>query len=359
MSRVSRWIKSNLSRKPGFWFFQIVGWLVFTTGMKIYYSEREVYSFLTFYRFYITYVLGFLLTLGLRYYYQRILRGHRSITFIVINIFVASLIIHIIWVPIDVLVSLPYLSPEELNEFLAPFKNFNFLDYYKDNLFWYIVILLWSVLYVGLKFWIELIGIKEKSEKAALLAQKSQLQMLRYQLNPHFLFNSLNSIQALVYDDPEHADKMITELSDFLRFTIRDKDKLCIPLGEEVKIVEKYLSMEKTRFPDRLDYKISVTEQASKVEVIAFILQPFVENAVKHGLKSSPEKLLVTIMGYAEAHRLYLEVRNNGPWIENKKNDGVGIQNVFDRLQMAYPNKYNMHIYKNPDSVCILIEIYI
>lgn len=353
------WIKQKLSQKPGFWFYQILGWLLFTIGMKIYYSEREIISLITFIRFYITYLLGFLLTLSLRYYYQKILKKSQSIFFIIIKIIIASLVIHIIWVPIDILVSTPLLTSEELINLLEPFRQFSLMNYYKNNLFWYLVILLWSVLYIGLKFWIELIGTKEKSEKASLLAQKSQLQMLRYQLNPHFLFNSLNSIQALVYDDPKHADRMISELSDFLRFTLRDKDKLFIPLGEEVKIVEKYLSMEKTRFPERLTYTIDVTEQASKVEVIAFILQPFVENAVKHGMKTSQDILKISLKGYAELHRLYLEISNSGQWIENNRNQGTGIQNVFDRLKMAYPNKYNTHIFKNPDSVCVLIEIYL
>lgn len=357
MKLLKRWLKNKLSQKPGFWFFQITGWLVFAIGMKLYYSDSVIDSFLSFYKFYITYFVGFLLTLGMRFFYRSVIRTDRSILFIILMIITASTVGLLIWEPLDVLVSLPFWTSENLRSFLETYQPFSILRYYRMNIFWLLVILLWSVLYFGIKIWMELIEERNRSEKAALLAQKSQLQMLRYQLNPHFLFNSLNSIQALVYEDPKHADRMISELSDFLRFSLQDKDRIFIPLGDEVKIVEKYLSMEKTRFPERLEYTIDVTEQAARLEVVGFILQPFVENAVKHGMKSSPEKLTVCVKGYTEAKRLFLEVKNSGSWIENTERKGTGIQNVYDRLQNAYPDKYKIHILKNPTSVYVIIEI--
>jgi LytS/YehU family sensor histidine kinase len=218
-------------------------------------------------------------------------------------------------------------------------------------------IVIWSLLYFSIKFWFDLNEQKDRSEKSSLLAQKAQLQMLRHQLNPHFLYNSLTSIQALIYDDPKRADLMISELSDFLRFSLQDKDKLFIALGDEVKIVEKYLSIERTRFPERLEYIVNVTEQAAKVEIMGFILQPFVENALKHGMKSSSEKLLINVKGYVEAKKLFLEVKNSGSWIERDEKNGSSIQNVRDRLQNTYPNCHKIYIVKNPNSVYVIIEI--
>jgi LytS/YehU family sensor histidine kinase len=239
---------------------------------------------------------------------------------------------------------------------MAYYKPLNLMDYYKSSIFWFFVPLTWSVLYLGLKFWIDLIESKIRGEKYLLLSQRTQLQMLRYQLNPHFLFNSLSSIQALVYDDPSQADRMITQLSDFLRYTIRDKDKLFISLKEEVVIVEKYLSIEKTRFPDRLNYKINVSKVASEQEVLAFILQPFVENAVKYGMKSSPDFLNVLINGFYRDKTLILEVVNNGEWIESDT-EGTGIKNVFERLENAYPEKYKLNIDCVDNTVRVRIEI--
>jgi len=351
-------LKELLSRRPGFWFFQISGWTVFAILMKVYYREREIDSFITFFRFFLTYFLGFLLSIGLRYYYKWILKKGRSIIFILFNIILASLVFHIVWEPLDIFISSPFLTPEQLNDYLEYFKPLNLKEYYKSSIFWFFIPVTWSVLYIGLKFWIDLIESKERGEKYLLLSQRTQLQMLRYQLNPHFLFNSLSSIQALVYDDPAHADIMITQLSDFLRYTIRDKDKLFITLKEEVIIVEKYLSIEKTRFPDRLNYRINVSPEASEQEVLAFILQPFVENAVKYGMKSSPDSLNILINGYCKGGALILEVINNGIWIESQ-NEGTGIKNVFERLENAYPGKYKLDIGSTGGVVEVKIEIMI
>lgn len=354
--KISKWLKISFSKKPGFWFFQIIGWF-FMFLLDFFQSYNEIIHHRAPYIWVLSVFTGFCITLLLRKWYSIFYNQKRSIYYLTILILISSTFGGYLWYIIRISVLNPFqafiLDGAEYKVFFVPLYQtiLRTLDYT-----W--IFFIWSALYFGLKFWIDLIEAKDRSEKSALLAQKSQLQMLRYQLNPHFLFNSLNSIQALIYENPKHADKMIAELSDFLRFSIQDKDKLFIPLGEEVKIVEKYLSMEKTRFPDRLDYTVNVTEQASKVEVIAFILQPLVENAVKHGMKTCPEKLKIKVHGYAEAHRLYLEITNSGQWIENNQAEGAGIQNVFDRLQMAYPNNYKMHIYKNPSSVCVLLEIY-
>ncbi len=349
-------IKRFLLRKPGFWLFQATGWILFTVGMRFYYIEKPIDSFINAYRFFITYIIGFLLTLGLRYFYRWIFSGDRSIFFIISTIILSSAVCMAVWEPIDILLSFPFWSAENLSDFIGSYQPFTMIHYYKLNIYWYFVILLWSLLYVGIKSRMDLAETRQRSEKASFLAQESQLQMLRYQLNPHFLFNALNSIQALVYDDPAHADRMITQLSDFLRYTLRDKDKLFIPLGEEVKIVEMYLSMEQTRFPDRLSYSIRVTPDAAGVEIIAFLLQPFVENAVKYGMKTSPEGLDIVVNGYCRNGSLILEVINNGEWVE-QKTEGTGIRNAFDKLQNAYPGKYNLHIDKSEDQVHVTIEI--
>lgn len=298
-----------------------------------------------------------MLTYGLRYIYRVFYHEYKSIISTVLAIIFSSAIILLILGPLEGLIRLPVMTPETKKQYYDIYRYFDVVKYFKDNIFWYVLILLWSVLYFGIKLWIDLADSKVKAEKASLLAQKSQLQMLRYQLNPHFLFNSLSSIQALIYDNPKAADKMLIELSEFLRFSLHDKDKLFIPLSEEISIVEKYLSMEKTRFPDRLDYTIEVSEMAAEREVVAFILQPFVENAVKYGMKTSPEHLRIGIRAYAEADRLYLEVMNSGTWVEENSKGGTGIRNVFERLQNAYSDRFRFFISKEEDRVTVTIEI--
>jgi len=299
---------------------------------------------------------GFCITLLMRKVYRFFYNQKKSILFYILLLVVSSILGGFVWFVIRETIITP------LHGLIVTGKGYEIMDLsvYQIlsrilNYSWPLVP--WSTLYFGLKFWIDLLDARDKFEKALLLAQKSQLQMLRYQLNPHFLFNSLNSIQALVYEDPRHADKMITELAEFLRFALRDKDKLFVPLREEAEVAERYLSMEQTRFPDRLKYSINVTEDAADVRVIAFLLQPFVENAIKHGMKSSPYNFSINIDCHTNENKLYIKIENTGVWIESSSNTGTGIQNVFERLNNAYPGKYQLNIIKNPGSVCVMIEI--
>jgi len=342
-------------KKPGFWFFQITGWIAMFIQdiFKSYgsFTDNKDAYFLTLSLF-----CGFCITLVMRRVYRYFYNQKRSILFYILILCISSVLGGFVWFVIRETIITP------LHGMIILGKGYEILDLsvYQAlskilNFSWPLVP--WSTLYFGLKFWIDLLDARDKFEKALLLAQKSQLQMLRYQLNPHFLFNSLNSIQALVYEDPRHADKMITELAEFLRFALRDKDKLFVPLREEAEVAERYLSMEQTRFPERLKYTIKVTEEAAEVRVIAFLLQPFVENAIKHGMKSSPDNFFINIDCHTKEKKLYIKIENTGVWIETNSNTGTGIQNVFERLNNAYPGKYQLNIIKNPSSVCVMIEI--
>ncbi|MFA5848412.1 MAG: histidine kinase [Bacteroidales bacterium] len=342
-------------RRPGFWFFQITGWIAMFiqdvfSGYDTLVIDKAPYFLV------ISLFCGFCITLLLRRIYRFFYNQRRSILFYILVLAISSILGGSLWflfrffviTPIHEIVTLG--SGYELMKWSVYEVSLRIL-----NFSWPLTV--WSTLYFGLKFWIDLLDARDKFEKALLLAQKSQLQMLRYQLNPHFLFNSLNSIQALVYEDPRHADKMITELAEFLRFALRDKDKLFVPLREEAEVAERYLSMEQTRFPDRLKYSINVTEEAADVRVIAFLLQPFVENAIKHGMKSAPDNFSINIDCHTKENKLYIKIENTGVWIESSSNTGTGIQNVFDRLNNAYPGKYQLNIIKNAGSVCVMIEI--
>jgi len=355
--RELRWLEKFMAKRPGFWFFQSVGWfiMIVTDVIQMYDSLNEEK---TYYLWTISLVSCFSLTLVLRKIYRYYYSLKKSIYFYLLFLIpISAFIAAFIWIVIiDIsstfihdgnLVSISQLIKEKytLHEITLRLLNFSW------------VTLAWSFLYFGLKFWMDLLEAKDNIEKAKLMAQKSQLQMLRYQLNPHFLFNSLNSIQALIYTNPAHADKMLTELADFLRYTLGDSDKLYINLEEEIKCIEKYLSMEKTRFPDRLNYSIHVSEEASKREVISFLLQPFVENATKYGLKSSNDKIDITVECLVEKGTLIIMIKNSGKWVDNGERKGTGIHNIFQRLNNAYPGKHNFRIEKGENSVCVIIEI--
>jgi sensor histidine kinase YesM len=217
-------------------------------------------------------------------------------------------------------------------------------------------LLIWSLMYAALKMWYELVVEKEKREKAFLLAQQAQLQMLRYQLNPHFLFNSLGSIQALIYENQQMADKMLTELSEFLRYTLSHVNKTYVPFKDELEGIKRYLTIEKIRYEEKLEYSVHSSPEAGNYEVLSFLIQPLIENAIKHGIKTSDIPLRINISGEVVSNTLHLKISNTGRWLQSKT-EGTGIANLKKRLENAYPNRHTLKTYENDGRVVVHLEI--
>ena len=217
-------------------------------------------------------------------------------------------------------------------------------------------LLIWSLMYVSLKMWFELIMEKEKREKAFLLAQQAELKMLRYQLNPHFLFNSLNSIQALIFENQQMADKMVTELSEFLRYTLSHVNKTYVLFKDELDAVQRYLTIEKIRYEEKLEYTIQCSEEAANYQVLSFLIQPLIENAIKHGIKTSVIPLKIKIKGMVTDNTLHIEISNTGRWLQNE-NEGTGIANLKERLENAYENRHSLKIHEHDGSVIVILDI--
>jgi len=215
----------------------------------------------------------------------------------------------------------------------------------------------WSILYFGLKLWFDLNEEKEKLNQAIILGKEAQLQMLRYQINPHFLFNTLNSIQALMFKDVAYADRMLNEFSEFLRFTLKHNDKTYIPIDQEIEIVSKYLLIEKIRFEDKLDYKIEVGMGLNSIEILCFLIQPFVENAIKHGFCCEAGRLSINIDVQRVNRSLYIRVYNTGELKNKETGAKTGINNVRRRLENAYPENHKLSIHEDNKWVKVDLEI--
>lgn len=176
----------------------------------------------------------------------------------------------------------------------------------------YFVILLLSILYLLITYLIELRSQKERTLTAIALANEAQLQMLRYQLNPHFLFNALNSIRTLVHSDILKADQMITDLSEFLRYSLSNEGDNEVSLKEEIEVIKVYLQIQKTRFEEKLEVDIDIESDALKIKIPCFLIHPLVENAVKYGLETSSPPLKIQILGKIIKNTLIIKVKNSG-----------------------------------------------
>ena len=172
---------------------------------------------------------------------------------------------------------------------------------------------------------------------------EAQLQALKMQLHPHFLFNTLHSISSLIDIDPKSAQKMVAQLGTLMRSTLEQKDRSSVLVEEEVAYVKDYLAIEQVRFQDRLTIEYEIDPKAAKIEVPYLILQPLVENAIKHGIQDLQEDGLVKVCVKIHKDRLEMSVQDNGLGASgNKPGMGLGLTNVSRRLEQFYDNDFEL-----------------
>lgn len=167
----------------------------------------------------------------------------------------------------------------------------------------------------------------------------TELNLLKSQINPHFLFNSLNSISALTFISPQKAQDMIISLSDYLRYSIAFPDKDRVTLGTELENIHRFLAIEKIRFGDRLSYSFTTDEGIEKILIPPMILQPIIENAIKHGVYESTENISVQVDIQLKSEWVEIQVTNNfEKTAKNKPGEKLGLKNCSDRLRILYGN---------------------
>ncbi len=180
---------------------------------------------------------------------------------------------------------------------------------------------------------------KEKEVELRSALQNTEIDLLRSKLNPHFLFNSLNSLNALIQTDTESASKMLIQLADFLRFSIEKDKQEEIAFNEEIKNLERYMAIEQIRFGDRLKFVQAFQEEAMELKIPAMLMQPLIENAIKYGLGSKLGSIEVHISGKKQDGRLFIEIENSyDKSAVVKKGSGHGLENVRKRLEIIYKN---------------------
>lgn len=223
----------------------------------------------------------------------------------------------------------------------------------------------WSILFFAIKRTQAAQLAKEMLREMQAMATRAELAMLRYQLNPHFLFNSLASLRQQIIDDPAKARTMTGELAGYLRYTLNRSEQGETRLGEEVEAITQYLALEKIRFEDALEVTFEIEPGARDWLVPSFLLQPLVENAFKHGAPPLPNApLRLVISASVLDGTLRLSVANTGEWRgpgsaspADEKTGGVGLANVRRRLQTLYPDRQVFEIGPVDGWVCARISI--
>ncbi|MFI5243409.1 MAG: sensor histidine kinase, partial [Gemmatimonadales bacterium] len=218
-------------------------------------------------------------------------------------------------------------------------------DRFSGVLYCTIVLIAWSVLYFGITHHRELVAQRERSLRAESLAREARLDALRYQVNPHFLFNTLNAISTLVVERrTTEATGMIAQLGGFLRHTLDGADDAEIPLEEELRFARQYLEIERMRFGDRLAVTIEAAPEVRSLRVPAFILLPVVENAIRHAVERNERGGRIAILARRLADVLELTVLDDGPGVRGSPaaGSGIGLSNTRARLANLYGSRSSL-----------------
>jgi two-component system LytT family sensor kinase len=347
-------------RVSPFWVLQIGGWAAY--GLLIVITlvptlhpgvplSRLVWSKLA------RTLIGFTLSLGVRVVYKRLRARNAPAGVLGAAAVACSVAFGAVWAALyksyGWIVTAP---PVSLVEHLQNWPAFG-----RDVLDYAYVLFAWSTSYFGIKYWQDLQAERERALRASALAHQAQLEMLRYQLNPHFLFNALNSIRASIDEDRSRAKGMITELSEFLRYSLVSAQRTGVPLREEIEAVKNYLTIERIRFEEKLEVELDIAPEAEGVLVPSFIVHPLVENAIKHGMRNGGAPLRVRLVARVENGCLRLEVANTGHLADEpakaRESTGIGLKNIRRRLDAVFAGHGSFAIFEQDGWIRAVIEI--
>jgi hypothetical protein len=344
-----------------FWTLNVAGWMLFQ-WLDAHWDESSLVATPRGLMWHVSMmVTGLLVTIPLRYLYRSAFRRYQALRHIIPLILVACFVSTNLWNVTKVVIYVPFNvfnnGPSEIWEYFFSAEQYLYHVY---RSMW--VFLLWSIIYFAWKISIEWWQQRTRMEEAAVLAQNAKLMMLRYQMNPHFLFNSLNTIRSMVNEDPAAARAMISDLAGFLRYSLVRRDQRDVPLHDEIAAIRKYLTIEKRRFESNLDVAIDLTSEANDVMIPCFIVQPLVENAVKHGRRTSRLPLRLRINCTNNEDGLIVRVANTGKLRYDHEGErsgtGTGLENVKKQLQNAYPGRHRFTLCEQNGWVTAQIEIF-
>jgi len=341
------------SRKSAlFWKLQIGGWIAFALleGIAAWFlmtfgtipeaHHAEIYSLIFF-----TSVFGFLITSSLRPLLMSIhsQRWHPAILLILVCI--SSILLATL--ELQTMICVPFFRHGL--DGVRSFINVGFL--------WEaFVFFMWQAVYFGASLWSDSLELISRQ-------QKSELSLLRYQMQPHFLFNALTAVMA-VSCDQKKVEELTQSLADYLRFSLNKRNDDYSPLGEELEALENYLHVEKIRFAENLEYRIEADQEARASTVPSHLVQPLLENAIKYGQQTSPIPLRILVQAQRTGDHLQLVVENTGSWLKPSASSrdegmgmGIGIGNLRRRLQLLTGDRASLSFEDTPQKVRAIVTL--
>ncbi|MBX2958649.1 MAG: histidine kinase [Flavobacteriales bacterium] len=321
-----------LIKKKLYWFAQLFGWLVYVLIVGVFNKLNG--NDLTVELLYSLFSI-FLIGLSVSHFYRAIIIKLNWMSLSVAHL-IPRVIISILFLGVIV-----YILQTLIIEIALSNYDYTFVlaDAFPKIINWSLLLLLWSLLYFLFHFINNYKKEEIKNLKWEAARNEIELNKIKSQLNPHFIFNSMNSIRALVDENPDLAKNAITQLSNVLRNSLLMGKKKLVPLGDELKIVDDYLSLEKTRFEEKLNIIKKIEPNTETFLVPPLMIQTIVENGIKHGTSKLAEGGSIEIQTKLMDDKLVITIYNSGRYDESKiPETGFGILNTIQRLQLLFGN---------------------
>ncbi|UCC15294.1 MAG: histidine kinase [Gammaproteobacteria bacterium] len=354
-------------RQRLFWALQLGGWAAWGIVGKYLYTRTVLDEIAPNYGLYVAVitVIGLVISLGLRYLYRFLWR--RPVWIQAVGFLGGSSLAGYAWMSARSKIFYGWIEKhkdvdawlEKVGDAAELYERVSFLEGFGSG---WTVMLVWSALYFAIKYYRIFQEVRESALRSSAMAHEAQLKMLRYQLNPHFLFNTLNAISTLILEQQiEPANRMVSKLSNFLRYSLDNDPMQKISLEQEITALKLYLDIEKVRFEERLQLEIDIEDDARHALIPSLLLQPMIENAIKYGIAKSDEGGHLRIAARVFAGELLIELSDDGPGVELvdgriPDSKGVGLSNTRERLRELYGSQHSFKL-KNTDPHGLTVNI--
>ncbi len=333
-----------------YWTCQFIGWTLYAAINLFFFKLSYNTNFKDILLFLIWLPLGITITHAYRYIILKY-------NILKINLFIqiplilfASLVLSILFFVINISIVNLFSSISESIDLIAATQKILSLV---------LIFVIWSVIYFGFHFFDNYKRTEIQNLRLEANTKEVELNKLKSQLNPHFMFNSMNSIRALVDEDPKKAKVAITQLSNILRNTLMMHKNKYIKLEEELVLVKDYLELEHIRFEERLNFNFSIDPNTLSLNVPPMMVQTLVENGIKHGISKYPEGGNISVNTIKTESSFEIEIINTGQlMLESKSDSGFGVENTTNRLELLFGKKASFSL-KNLDDKNVISKIII
>jgi sensor histidine kinase YesM len=324
-----------------YWICQIGGWLVYVLINLIFFGLTSNTTFKDYLLYIVMIPPGIFITHAYRYLIHRLnainFKLYNQILFILVSSFIKALLIFFVLAIVSTLF--------QLNA-----NDLTFINILSSIISFSVVFFVWNIIYFGYHYFTNYKRAEIDNLRLEAAGKESELNSLKAQLNPHFMFNSMNSIRALVDEDPVKAKQAVTQLSNILRNSLLMNKSKEISIKDEMSLVMDYLDLEKIRYEERLSFELSIDPKTEHTMVPPLIIQGQVENAIKHGISKLEKGGKIIVSTKLKDSILLITVTNTGKLNTEKSITGLGFNNSLQRLQLMYGKKAEIKIQEDPNS---------